>query len=497
MTSDQLSQARDLIRQKKYEEARVLLQHSDDPQAAVWLNRLNQMVPPPPSASFRQAANAAPEPVKQEPVAPKPASEPTSAAAPPADSAPAAAPPATKAAEPAAPEPPAIQAKKPAAPPVEPEEVPAATTQVTKHKMLEARQLLLDSRFEEARKLLETITHPMAQKWLDTLNKKVPPKPAEVSDESPTDLTPPEAIRVRATSATNSEPPAAIPVPTLDALTTPLGGEPAQAKTADKTASPPTGTPAAKPAPSATGAKPAPSAAAPAAPPAEVERVTATMSDSDVLRLAQEALLNDQYDKAREMLEPLQSAEAAFWLEKTGMTKFRSYENIWLDLFNYEVSLDPGVDPDTWRCSLCSRTTGQALTCPQRGQLPCPVEFSERDIKEPRRLALLLQGLYLGQSQEMGKILGHINPDLLRNWKTELEWQLTHMGQIDVRRPVVTAAIPLLAQYAEARQAILDSQPIPTEVAQAAKDAQDAPGSSDEQNMVGRVLKFIRKQVIN
>ena len=170
----------------------------------------------------------------------------------------------------------------------------------------------------------------------------------------------------------------------------------------------------------------------------------------DILRQAQEALLTDQYDKARELLTPLKSPEAAFWLEKTGMTRFRTYENIWLDMFRYTLPPKALSNPEQWKCSTCQRDASAALTCPQRDQNPCPVKISTRIIEEPRRLALLLQALYLDQHQDIEKILIHIDPARLAHWKTELAWQVERMNPIDVRRATVEEAIPLLDQYAKA-----------------------------------------------
>lgn len=177
------------------------------------------------------------------------------------------------------------------------------------------------------------------------------------------------------------------------------------------------------------------------------------VSHDDILRQAQKALLMDQYDKARELLAPLKTPEAAFWLEKTGMTRFRSYENIWLDMFQYALPPKAIQYPARWKCPICKRSADQALACPQRDQDPCPVKINTRAIEEPRRLALLLQALYLDQQQDVEKILIHIDSARLAHWKTELEWQRERMNQIDVRRAVVEEAILLLEQFAKMRQA--------------------------------------------
>lgn len=319
MSNNQLLRARDLIQQKKYHEARELLQKIDHPTAKQWLVRLNQIAPPPASGSAVTPLG----------------STASAASAPELSSSP-----------------------------------PGSIEQLTRQTLQEAHTLIKQNRLEEARVILSTISHPTATQWLEKINQKL-------------------AAELRA--------PAAAP----------------------------------------------PRSPSVAIPPEEANR--------DVLIQAQHAMLKGQYDAARQLLEQLNSIEANEWLEKVTNPKFRSHENIWLDIYAYALEREAGADWETWHCSHCGADVAQmrTLTCPQRGTASCPVKLQVRmfEMYEPQRLAAVLQKLYEGQPQAAHQDLQNIEPDLLKRWQSGLEWQLKHMWDNDVRRPVITAAIPLLGKY--------------------------------------------------
>jgi hypothetical protein len=292
-----------------------------------------------------------------------------------------------------------------------------------KKQLIQARDLIKQKRYDDARAILQRINHPTARDWLTKLNKLAPPPPATSGQAKPA----PDAGEVKAQLLHARD---LIRQKNYDgarSLLEQIDHPAAKAWLGKLTAL-------------------IVAQGAPSAPPS-------APSHDEILRMAQEALLMDQYDKAREMLEPLQTPEAAFWREKTGMTRFRSYENIWLDVFRYTLPPDAAQDPAGWTCSTCGRGAHQALACPQRDQNPCPVKISTRTIEEPRRLALLLQALYLNQTEDIQKILIHIEPARLTHWKIELNWQLEHMNRIDVRRSVVERAIALLDRHIQQHQA--------------------------------------------
>jgi hypothetical protein len=172
----------------------------------------------------------------------------------------------------------------------------------------------------------------------------------------------------------------------------------------------------------------------------------------NTVREAQHLLLKGDYDHARELLEPLDSPLATFWLEKTAVNQFRSHENLWLDMFHYTLKSDTPPDPETWRCPTCGRTLNEAARCPQRGEPSCPMQVDERPIEEARRLALILEALQHNQTQNIEKLIGTMDFSRLERWQTALKWQLAHLLEPDIRRPAIEAAVTLFGQLIDKRR---------------------------------------------
>jgi len=311
-----------------------------------------------------------------------------------------------------------------------------------KEQLIQARDLIKQKRYHDARVILQHIDHPTAQEWLGKLNRLAPPPPGgEVVETRPKpDTRPIKAQMLEARDLIiQKEYDAARHI--LEQIDHPTAKEWLGKLTMLITA---------QTAPANLDTRPLDK------PPAGL-----LAAHDEILRQAQEALLTDQYDQARMLLEPLNTPEAAFWLEKTGMTRFRTYENIWLDMFRYTLPPEAEQNPAEWTCATCGRGANAALTCPQRDQNPCPVKISTRTIEEPRRLALLLQALYLGRHEDIEKIMFHIETARLAHWKSELAWQLEHMDPVDVRRGAVEKAIPLLDRHVkkrltESKQAVVE-----------------------------------------
>ncbi|MBN1563969.1 MAG: hypothetical protein JXA10_09020 [Anaerolineae bacterium] len=313
-----------------------------------------------------------------------------------------------------------------------------------KEQLIQARDLIQQKRYDEARAILHTVEHPTAQQWIAKLNRIAPPGESEIGETRPSqDTRQIKALMLEARDLIMQKNyDAAHNI--LEQINHPTAREWLGKLTMLITAhtAPPevsTGQLSSRHMPA-----PAPTAVDSHAPvdPAEHDAI---------LRQAQEALLKDQYEQARTLLAPLKTPEAAFWLEKTGMTRFRTYENIWLDMFRYELPPTAKANPDSWACRTCGRKANQALSCPKRDQNPCPIKISTRSIEEPRRLALLLQALYLDQHEAIETIIIHIETTQLAHWRTELKWQLENMNQVDVRRAAIEDAIPLLDRHIRTR----------------------------------------------
>ncbi|MFN8380245.1 MAG: hypothetical protein U0452_16420 [Anaerolineae bacterium] len=137
MSNSQLEQVRELLKAKRFDEARALLKAMpDDPTAQKWLTKLNEVYPEQP-----------PAPPAPEPVAPPP---------------------------PATPE------------PATPVSVAPAEISPSNVKLDAARQLILEKRYAEARMLLKTVDDPIAWTWLAKLDQIAPePKAAEPARRRP------------------------------------------------------------------------------------------------------------------------------------------------------------------------------------------------------------------------------------------------------------------------------------------------------------------------
>jgi len=277
--------------------------------------------------------------------------------------------------------------------------------------MLQARELIKQQRYDDARAILRQIDHPTAAQWLARLDEIAPAAPPPPTPQEQLKATRDLILQKRFAEARAL----------LERLDHPMAAD--WLAKLDQIA-------------------PAP---APAVPPPP------TGAHDDLLRQAQDLVLRDQHDQARAILEPLDTPEAAFWLDKTAVNQFRSTENVWLDLFRYEAELPPGADSAAWRCAVCGRSLDQTPMCPQRGQPPCPAQARERALTDPRRLALVLQAVSLNQTRGINNLIGKIDAARLDEWRGALEWQLARLGRVDVRRPAIEAAIPLLRALAEKR----------------------------------------------
>jgi hypothetical protein len=287
-------------------------------------------------------------------------------------------------------------------------------------QMAVARDLIREERYDEARGLLQGIDHPKAREWLAKLDQIAPPAAETGAPALQEQLSAARDLLVAKRYDEARSALANIDHPTAKQWLAKLDS-----------AAPVT-------------APPESESAAPAA-------VSAPAHD-DIVREAQHLLLKGDYDRARVMLEPLHTPVAAFWIDKTAVNQFRSHENLWLDMFRYAVPSEPPVDPVAWRCPICLRKLGETSLCPQRGEKPCPAQVVERPIEEPRRLALILEALQHDQAQSINKLVGSIGVARLEQWQAVLVWQLDHLLEPDIRRPAIEAAITLLGQLADQRR---------------------------------------------
>jgi hypothetical protein len=278
---------------------------------------------------------------------------------------------------------------------------------VSQALFIQARELIRDERYDEARVILRGIDHPKAKEWLAKLDEIAPPAAPSPRDQlaAARDL-----IRAgrydeaRVILRATDHPKAKEWLAKLDEIA------------------------------------PVRSQAEPDSP------------HDTIVREAQRLLLKGEYDRARESLEPLDTPAAAFWIDKTAVNQFRSHENLWLDMFRYAIQAETPLDAAAWQCPTCGRKLDQTPMCPQRGQPPCPMQLSERQIEEPRRLALILEALQHDQAQNIEKLAGSTEAGRLEGWRDALVWQIAHLQEPDVRRPAIEAAITLLGQLAEKRR---------------------------------------------
>jgi hypothetical protein len=295
---------------------------------------------------------------------------------------------------------------------------------VSQALFVQARELIKEKRYDEARALLSEIDHPAAREWLAKLDK-LAPVPAPAPEPSPAEPETVPAPSVREQLVAAREHLAAKRYDEARALLSEIDHPAAREWLAklDKLAPVPASAPVA----------PAP-------------------SHDDILREAQRLLLQGEYDRVREMLRPLTTRVAVFWLDKTAVNQFRSHENLWLDMFRYD--LPPGTPPDTatWKCPVCLRKLDQAPQCPQRGESSCPMKLVTREIEEPRRLALILEALQHDQAKSIEKLAGSSAVARLENWREALIWQDERLLEPDIRRPAIEAAITLLGQLIDQRR---------------------------------------------
>jgi hypothetical protein len=278
-------------------------------------------------------------------------------------------------------------------------------------QLVAARDLINAGRHDEARAILRTVDHPKAQQWLAKLDEIAPPPAAP----SPQDqlVAARELIKAgrydeaRAILRTVDHPTAQQWLAKLDEI---------------------------------------------APVPPQATRPESDSPHDTAVREAQRLLLKGEYDRARTILEPLDTPVAAFWNDKTAVNQFRSHENLWLDMFRYTIQSETPIDPAAWQCPTCGRRLDQTPMCPQRGQPPCPMQLSARQIEEPRRLALILEALQHNQAQNVEKLAGSTEAGRLERWHDALVWQLAHLQEPDVRRPAIAAALTLLGQLAAKRR---------------------------------------------
>jgi hypothetical protein len=298
---------------------------------------------------------------------------------------------------------------------------------VSQALFIQAHELIKDKRYDEARALLRQIDHPTAREWLAKLDKLAPeppapvPSPAVQAEPEPPPPTPPPGDQLLAArellTAKRYDEARAL----LREIDHPTARE--WLAKVDKLAP-----------------EPVTDLPAPAA------------QHDEIVREAQRLLLQGEYDRVREMLKPLNTRVAAFWRDKTAVNQFRSHENLWLDMFRYDLLSGPPADPAAWKCPVCLRKLDQAPQCPQRGESSCPMKLVTREIEEPRRLALILEALQHDQAQSIDKLAGSTGVARLENWRDALVWQRDRLLEPDIRRPAIEAAIALLGQLIDQRR---------------------------------------------
>jgi DNA-binding transcriptional ArsR family regulator len=291
---------------------------------------------------------------------------------------------------------------------------------VSQALFIQARELIKEKRYDEARALLREIDHPAAREWLAKLDKLAPLS------------TPASASSLREQLIAAREHLAAERYDEARALLREIDHPTAREWLAklDKLAP-----------------EPEPAPAAPVA-----ANAASALAHDDIVREAQHLLLQGEYDRVREMLKLLTTRVAAFWLDKTAVNQFRSHENLWLDMFRYDLPPGTTDDPAAWKCPVCQRSFDQATQCPQRGESSCPMQLIAREIEEPRRLALILEALQHDQAQSIDKLAGSAGVARLENWRDALIWQSEHLLEPDIRRPAIEAAIALLGQLIDQRR---------------------------------------------
>jgi tetratricopeptide (TPR) repeat protein len=175
-------------------------------------------------------------------------------------------------------------------------------------QLLAVRELLTAKRFDEARALLREIDHPAAREWLAKLDKLAPEPPAPAPSLREQLLAARELLAAKRYDEARA---------LLREIDHPTARE--WLVKVDKLAPEPVTDP------------PVPAA-----------------QHDEIVREAQRLLLQGEYDRVREMLKPLNTRVAAFWRDKTAVNQFRSHENLWLDMFRYDLLSGPPADPAAW-----------------------------------------------------------------------------------------------------------------------------------------------------
>lgn len=314
-----------------------------------------------------------------------------------------------------------------------------------KEQLLQARELIQQKRYADARAILQRIDHPTAHKWLAKLDElrgtetgTAPPLP------DPDDH---DAIRARLLQARDHiyqrEFEAA------RALLTGLDHPTAQkwlARLDDAAA--------------AAEAESQPAPAAPPAPAPKPESAPEAAASDDRadqearLREAQALILASHFDEAKTILDTLTIPEAAIWQDKTQMNKFREFPSVWLDLYYYHMDFGgvPPEDPDNWRCAICGRGLAELPQCPDRGHPSCPQKIMERTVEEPNRLALVLGAIHMDNTGSIKSMLASLNAEQLGRWRAYLQHRLGDLWERDVRRPTLETAVILLYQLEQTRR---------------------------------------------
>ncbi len=157
----QLIEARDLIKAKRYDEARRLLKKLDHPTATSWLQTLDTIAP----ENAKTSAKAAPTA--------KPISTTSTS----------------------------VFAKSKVAPTPTAQAAPAATSKFPEGKdkvqMLKAGELIKAGKITDARRILEKIDHPKAREWLQQIEKRTIPAANSVNNTADAATTSIDGINLR------------------------------------------------------------------------------------------------------------------------------------------------------------------------------------------------------------------------------------------------------------------------------------------------------------
>lgn len=303
---------------------------------------------------------------------------------------------------------------------------------MSKELMIQARELIMDKRYDEARALLQQIDHELARQWLEKLDEIAPVESQSAPETKPESgellkeqmqtarnlIMAKEYVQARAILEQIDHPTAQKWLAKIDELEQEDSAAPVESQPVPETA------------------------------PAEPAELSREEQEQRLLD-AQELILSSKFEAAQIVLEPVTLPEAILWRNKTQMNKFREFQSLWLDLYYYDAPEHD--DPAGWKCAECGRTRDDALACPQQGHKPCPLVIKEHVLAEPNRLALVLGSIYMGQTGSIKTMLKDANAEMLAHWRMHLEQQLNATWDQDVRRPVLETAIMLLHQLEQTR----------------------------------------------